>query len=252
MRSLRQWHWAAQYLAMAAKTYLTAREDDSQTNLSFGTPPNCLATHPLSGENNRLLLHLESGLLELENCKQPALFLENKSHEEVCQYLKDVFESAGYPVQYRFELHYSLPYLLEGSFEEWAKDPFMIDLRTQAHRVLEEVSRLLGFCQEIRIWPHHFDSGAFGPCDQIPGLFFGIGLAIPDEAIDCHYYYLSAYFESKIVEPPAECLLAAGEWTQAEFKGALLAVNSEEIRKDEEVLQFFETAASAYISLFSN
>ena len=252
MNLLDQWHWAAQYLAMAAKSFLPIQEDDSHTNLSFGSPPNSLATRPLSGKNDRLILHLNTGVLELENSDQPSLSLQNKSHDEVCEFLKEVFESTGYPVEYRFDLHYSLPFSWEGPFEEWKQDSFMIDLRAQAHRVLEEVSRQLGFCQEIRVWPHHFDSGAFGPCDQVPGLYFGIGLAVPDEAFDSHYFYLSAYFEGQIVDPPADYPLPIGEWTQAEFRGAFLAVHLEGTRTDEEVILFFEKAAAAFVSLFPN
>ncbi|MEL7118960.1 MAG: hypothetical protein AAFO07_05950, partial [Bacteroidota bacterium] len=83
---------------------------------------------------------------------------------------------------------------------------------------------------DVRIWPHHFDSGSLiitAKDDQDQFLsFIGIGLAIPDQLIDEYYFYVS--FSSKEIEidltnlPP----LQYGRWGKPDFPGAILEISS--------------------------
>ena len=250
MNSLENWHLAAQYLAMAAKSFLPHQEDDSHTNLGFDAKSLSIFSHPLTSESNRLVLHLEAGILELENTNLFRIPLDRNNHADINLKLKELFKTAGLQKDYQFDMHYELPFGAENYSFNWVPDPFMAGLRTQAHSLLEEVSRTLGFCQEIRIWPHHFDSGAFGPCDQVPGLYFGIGLAIPDDVVDSHYYYLSAYFNGKALDPPTNQALSKGNWSHLHFKGAYLAVFPQNPPSDEAVMQFYEESSAAFVISF--
>ena len=51
---LNEWHWAAQYLATAAKSFIPAKEDDSHTNLGYDHENALLYTHPMSEEEQVL------------------------------------------------------------------------------------------------------------------------------------------------------------------------------------------------------
>ena len=46
---------------------------------------------------------------------------------------------------------------------------------------------------EVRIWPHHFDTGCLGYFDTKKNVSVGLGLAIPDKNVDDWYFYASGY-----------------------------------------------------------
>jgi len=241
---LNEWHWAAQYLATAAKSFIPAKEDDSHTNLGYAHENALLYTHPMFADEQVLQLDLKKGILQLNTNKQAVIPLSGKTHQEIIAGLQDLFQDN----RYHFDLHYDLPFALTEEPFQWSEDGFMLDLRTQAHLLLEDCSRELGFCQEVRIWPHHFDSGVFGPSERVPGLHFGLGLAIPDGVSASHYYYLSAYSEGQLLPAPKENALPLGEWVDTDFEGGILRVLPGELPEDEKVMEFYRTATDLYIA----
>ena len=245
----KQWHLTGQYLATAAISFLEAKEDDSHTNLGLEESGRYLSTHPL-GKEGRFVLDLEKGALFLEKAAENQLTLPGKTHEEVVQSLKLLFKERGLG-DYEYNLHYELPYEQGEAPFLWSDDTAMRAMRVQAHRLLEDCSRELGFCQIPRIWPHHFDSGVFGPSEHHNSLYFGMGLAIPDSLSDQHYYYLSAYHEGQLLTAPQETELASGQWIEDEFEGAILRVHKENLPSDEEVLNFYRMATEGYIQAFA-
>ena len=243
---LNQWHWAAQYLATAAKSFVKPQEDDSHTNLGYDRENALLFTHPLFDNQNVFQLDLKKGVLQLSNRPKTSIPISGKTHPEIIEALKGLFGNQDYT----FDLHYDLPFELTKEPFHWSEDRFMIDLRTQAHLLLEDCSRELGFCQEVRIWPHHFDSGVFGPSERKQELHFGIGLAIPDGLNECHYYYLSAYSEGKLLPAPIENALAVGQWIDTDFEGAILEVIPGEVPDNEKVMEFYRRATDHYIDQY--
>jgi hypothetical protein len=66
-----------------------------------------------------------------------------------------------------------------------------IRIRAQANQACFQ---FLGHVQkqaEVRIWPHHFDTGVYLEFNAQVGI--GFGLAIADSMIDKPYYYLVGY-----------------------------------------------------------
>jgi len=246
---LKQWHWAGQYLATAAISFLEANEDDSHTNLGLDESGRYLSTHSLETKG-KFVLDLEQGSLFLENQAENQLALPGKTHEDVVQHLKHFFRENGLG-DYTYDLHYDLPYEQGDTPFLWSEDSPMQAMRVQAHRLLEDCSRELGFCQVPRIWPHHFDSGVFGPSEQHSALYFGMGLAVPDTLSEQHYYYLSAYQDGQLLPAPQESKLVRGQWVEDEFEGAILRIDKESLPTDEEILNFYRSATQAYIQGFS-
>jgi hypothetical protein len=246
---LKQWHWAGQYLATAAISFLEANEDDSHTNLGLDESGRYLSTHPL-GTAGKFVLDLAQGSLFLENRAENLLALPGKIHEDIVQSLKHFFQENGLG-DYEYDLHYNLPYEQGNAPFLWSDDTAMQAMRVQAHRLLEDCSRELGFCQVPRIWPHHFDSGVFGPSEHHSTLYIGMGLAVPDTLSKQHYYYLSAYHEGQLLSAQHKSKLATGQWVEDEFEGAILRIDKESLPTDEEILNFYRSATQGYIQDFS-
>jgi hypothetical protein len=95
-----------------------------------------------------------------------------------------------------------------------------IAYRAFANQALSEVIGSLQSDTQVRIWPHHFDTGIY--CEFQKKLGLGMGWAMADELVDEPYFYLSFYplkgaelDESK----PYQC----GKWLDREnWKGFVL------------------------------
>ncbi len=83
---------------------------------------------------------------------------------------------------------------------------------------------LLGYLQcesEVRIWPHHFDTGIYTPINDQLGI--GFGLAMRDEMVGAPYLYFSAYGLNDHTLDYAEFEpLTNGHWINQDWKGAVL------------------------------
>jgi hypothetical protein len=93
----------------------------------------------------------------------------------------------------------------------------------------EAALHLLGYLQaesEIRIWPHHFDTGVYTEVNAEVGIGFGLAMADGMEASP--YFYLSGYAlgdkEFKYNHLPK---LESGRWEIGEYwKGAVVPLNA--------------------------
>ncbi|RLD41319.1 MAG: hypothetical protein DRI89_10010, partial [Bacteroidetes bacterium] len=101
--------------------------------------------------------------------------------------------------------------------------------------VLNEIAEAFQQDEAIRIWPHHFDTGAFyvisknekGEMAQT----IGIGFAIPDSMINEPYYYLS-FWSADATEGLDELpSLPSGQWLMPDWNGAVLK-HSEILKAD--------------------
>jgi hypothetical protein len=78
---------------------------------------------------------------------------------------------------------------------------------------------------EIRIWPHHFDTGIY--LKATDNLSFGFGLAMEDNMVGEPYFYFSAYgLNDSNVDYPVDLKLDLGHWIiREEWKGACLKLS---------------------------
>ena len=102
----------------------------------------------------------------------------------------------------------------------------------------------------LKIWPHHFDTGAVfiisedenGDASQT----IGIGFAIPDSMVDEPYYYLSFWSEKPVKGLNKLPSLDAGKWMLPGWKGAVL--KHSDIIKAGSADNQYEYVKSFYIS----
>lgn len=224
MKLLPEIHWSSQYLVAAAKSFLEEKPDDSHTNLGFNPETASLYTRDLQGRGRLEYAIAEKKLrwdeLGLE------WQLEGRTHPEILRALHKAFADSGMNSAYRFDLHYELPYDLPKSgytYTESGTDTlaYHIAQRTLGQNGMRAISEKYG--QEVRVWPHHFDSGLFLNGLREDELSVGLGLAIPDALSDHYYFFISAYLNGVAVEPSGfGDAPGNGRWISGGFKGAIL------------------------------
>ena len=98
----------------------------------------------------------------------------------------------------------------------------MLNVRILAQSVLETFIEAQNLNSEIRIWPHHFDTGAYTIYNDISGEAIGLGLAVPDNVCRDHYFYISGYKGHEVIDTSDFKPLSLGSWSVNGFKGAIL------------------------------
>ena len=196
-----QIHLLSQIIAKANRSFLPKKEDDSHTNLYFDSLGKRITGRWLAAKTSEILftLNLQNLSFELVNKSQNILLSVptiGLSIREIEEKIESQLENLGLnPEGFRDNLHYEIPPY------PFSKEPISaIDtnsLNTWIHfrkMANEACSQLLGHAQvheELRIWPHHFDTGIYFSINDNLGL--GFGMAMEDEMAGSPYFYISAY-----------------------------------------------------------
>lgn len=244
---IKQFHLAAQYLATAGKSFLPHKKDDSHTNLGFSVADKSLLTWPLNASGTQLGLNYNTFSLDWKSRTTQSLSLKGKTHTEVVEWLSNMAEASELEKPYRYNLHYSLPYTMaDGEVFELSSTnevQELIRLRGLAQNILTTFLKDEKLESEVRVWPHHFDTGAFAHLHNGSGKSVGLGLAIPDSMVNDFYFYISGYRGNTQLRTWAFKPLAKGTWKNNGFKGAVLPAS--EITH-EIGLDFFREALRSY------
>lgn len=239
-------HIAAQYLATTAISFLEAKSDDSHTNLAWQN--GALSTHSLSESNCRLSLDYRSFSLIWTNDAgyRNEFSLDGKTHSEIITWIRRTSLEVKFNKVYEYKLHYELPYkdkLNAYIFQRPSKEVTeqLIQQRDLAQQALEKV--LKDQDTAVRVWPHHFDSGAFFTTKNKIGI--GLGMAVPDTMINDFYFYVSGYKGHDAIELPEPIQIENGNYHHKEWKGFVLPVAGTML---EEAVEFYTTAIRAYVT----
>lgn len=218
-------HLIAQYLAAAAISFLEPKKDDSHTNLGFVRQASRLETHPLNSAGIKLCFsYADFSLLWMGEGLEVICELDGKTHAQVLDWLTESAQGLGFGKPYKYNFHYELPY-------SWVKDEKLsspcsaalnqhINQRRAAQIASEAFATYLGKQVPVRVWPHHFDTGAYLTLDS--GLGVGWGMAIPDEVKAQMYFYLSCYKDGQSFLPEDVPELNQGHWHRDGFTGGVL------------------------------
>lgn len=247
MEMTQQLHLAAQYLATTAKSFLKPESDDSHTNLGFSTKTKSLQTWPLNHSGTQLALNYENFTLEWKSGRLNVFSLHGKTHQQVLDWLTEMAKASRFEKPYTYDLHYDLPYGMTETDTFQLSNPTqvqeLIQLRSLAQEVLISFLEEAGFESTVRIWPHHFDTGAFFTFDNNAGKAVGLGLSIADSLVDGYYFYISGYIGHDGLDTSSFDALSSGKWINDGFKGAVLSATG--VSK-EQAFQFFKESFSAY------
>ena len=224
-----QVHSASQYLAAAGISFLDKKKDDSHTNLKFKVDDATLHTRPLNEAGDTLSFdYNDFSLVWNSNEKYKVFSLDGKSHEQVLKWIQATSTEANLKLPYRYQLHYELPYEITNEFTFRLSNPLVLNklmrTRTLAQKVLEVFVEEQQLRSEVRVWPHHFDTGAFAPLKNNTDVSISLGMAIPDAICDDHYFYIAGYKDGNVLVTNNLQTLSIGKWINEGFKGAILPV----------------------------
>lgn len=229
-----QLHWLCQTIAKANRTFVPAKADDSHTNLYFDSLGNRIVGRwiEIPAGSMMFVINLSNLRFEWLNSNYQTVSSFNTigkklevAEREIAENLVDIGLN---PDGFTDALHYEIPDysftdldiqpLSEESVEEW------IYFRSLANKVC---SILLGYLQiesEIRIWPHHFDTGIYAVTKEGAGI--GCGLAMSDTLIGGPYFYMSGYPASGSLDYTNLPVFLKGRWETGEgWKGAVLPLS---------------------------
>lgn len=115
-------------------------------------------------------------------------------------------------------------------YERPAGLPDWAHWRTIANVALSELTTWSGQTSDVRIWPHHFDTGVYyaqTDTERHEKAAIWAGYAVADSLCNEPYFYLSGYWRGQAINFTAAPALSVGEWRNASnWKRALLPVSS--------------------------
>lgn len=242
-------HLAAQYLAAAGISFVAREADDSHTNLAFSVESRRLSTRPLGASGEVLSLSYTDFSLEWTAEHDKTTFaLDGQTHSDVLAWIEQRLTASKISKPFRYKFHYDLPYKISPSFRFQAnpkKLQKLMELRILADAVIKSFLEGHQLSSAIRIWPHHFDTGAFVNLDGNSDLTAGLGLATPDTMVDDHYFYFSGYHGHNALDTVNFNPLTQGKWHSNGFKGAVLRATGRDKRT---ATTFFTEALNAYMT----
>lgn len=234
-----QLHHAAQLVAMVGNSYLPKADDDSQSNMLWYTSKESLVGHWIGEEDekHRLALNYPEFMLTWQNGNGNAigaLMLDKKTKTTAIDWMREYLESHFHldPERLQPIRHFEIPdhpvasgsafHLLDAELHQE-----LAHLRSNAQHILEYFAHKFEHASPVRTWPHHFDSGAYIPVafddDGKAIKSIGIGLAIADDDLDEHYYYVNHWTKSGDIDYSSlPNLSSAGYWHTEGWTGAVM------------------------------
>ncbi|GMN10518.1 hypothetical protein MTsPCn9_33560 [Croceitalea sp. MTPC9] len=244
----KQLHLAIQYLATAGKSFLEHRSDDSHTNVGFFIEDQTLRTWNLDDLGTYLAFSFEDFALQWSFKSNKTSFeLDGKPHDEIVDWISKMATISSFKKSYGYDLHYDLPCTVSNDFKFELSNPKDLNQLLQLRILVQHV--LLQFLSDeklesdIRIWPHHLDTGAYVELNDGSGKSIGMGMAIPDSISNDHYFYMSGYRGHDSLKTDSFPKLTYGEWKNDTFKGAILPATSS---GEETAVRFFKEAFKAF------
>ncbi len=251
-------HQISQVLAKLGRTYVPEKDDDSHTNLYWEPLQKRLLGRWISTSKGNVLpaIKLEQLTFQWLTTQMKAIdevSFENKRLTELEVLIEKTLISLGLNIKnFREPLHFDIPdYPFKNKpfnrfnlrdLEEWSI------YRSLANHILKDIGSYLNLNSEVRIWPHHFDTGIYFQWTENSGI--GAGLAMEDSLAGAPYFYISGYTGEKQINYDNVMPLTEGKWIkEGSWKGAILPVThlknklSYQITQDffGETLQFFIT-----------
>ncbi|CAA6806344.1 MAG: Unknown protein [uncultured Sulfurovum sp.] len=224
-------HQICQIIAKVNRSLVPKQEDDSHTNLYFESTEKRIYGRWFQQNDKNYILALnlaDFSFLLLADTKEivKQFHIEGKTLIEIEEDIEKSFNTLQFSTEGLMKkLHFEISsYTFIDSI--WEK-PEIIELNTWVeYRSIanETCVLLLGIAQaksEVRIWPHHFDTGIYFKAKK--GLGIGFGLAMQDDMANDSYFYISAYPENYNIQYNNLPIKGNWKWEINEnWKGAIL------------------------------
>lgn len=233
-------HLLCQLPARAAASLIPETDDYSHTNLLYDDVGNRILSRPipLGSSSATLALDVKKMTFEWLTPSFKQLALHEIPGKTMMQLQKEItndlttlnFDHQKLDIPLKYEIS-NYPFSGErfATFPAQAMEKWAF-YRSLANTVGSAFYHHLGLCGEVRIWPHHFDTGVYHEIAGKIGL--GFGLAMYDDMVKAPYFYISGYAlqgDISMIDLP---VLQHGKWLTDSWKGAVLPLP--ELEKEDE------------------
>ncbi len=256
-----QIHLLSQIIAKANRSFVPPKEDDSHINLAFDLMSSRLYGRWIDHNGDRLILalHIPSLTFQWITPKLQVIVEVSAVGKQVVEIEQELATSLPPGLNkdpFREAMHYEIPvYPFSGdkisALSEEGQSSW-IRFRALANLIASDMLRYVQMEAEIRIWPHHFDTGIY--VEPTDWLGVGFGLAMEDSMVGAPYLYLAPYRKDTdsfaFEQAPA---LESGRWElSGGWKGAVLSLaDLEGITTSEQIRMahsFVESSITWYFS----
>lgn len=227
----RQLHWLSQVIARVNRTFVPLQTDDSHTNLYYDGLRSGIVGRWIDSPIGKIILYLDFDSMNFKWMDHKLNILDEVSAfdkglpELVIEVSKELgnlgMKTEGLDVPMHFEIpDYGIVSLSDGDITTGGLERWMF-YREIVNHACFEILAYLQSTGEIRIWPHHFDTGIYA---QLSKQFeLGFGLAMEDSMIGEPYFYMAAYSSGSVINNMHPAELSEGRWESGgQWKGAVL------------------------------
>jgi len=223
-------HRLAQFPAMVGKNLAHQTPDDSHATLNWNSSKQRLESQLIDDEFQLCVSLSNFSLCWSKNGKviseQPA---NGKNKDHLLGWVKEQVSIAGLDAaKIHYIDHYEVPEHAVDTGRTFVKpsDEILnawIAHRTNANEMMALINHAVGMDSDIRVWPHHFDTGtyyAFGNKKAI-----GAGWAIGDSMSESPYLYIYPWHADESIDLSHAPSLDAGKWMTDRWIGAILPLS---------------------------
>jgi hypothetical protein len=251
-------HTLVQPIVRVNRAYLPAKPDDSHTNLSFDPIQKHIYGRWITLPNNDLIVALDIDTLTfhiLDKQLSPLHTISTigKAISEINFAFSTYLATLKLDVSgFNAPLHYEIPQYFKPDKRVNVPNKQEVDrwcfIRGLANLACSEFITYLQGESEIRIWPHHFDTGVY--VQLVPNMGIGFGYAMKDALLNEPYFYFAGYSSEEIsyLNLPD---LAKGRWIVSEqWKGAAIPMSALSFCLEELKLirEFIQAVGEWYLS----
>lgn len=222
-----KFHHLSQYLAAFSNSFLTKREDDSQSALIWSIEKSALQSQEV--KDIYIELNYKDVVLKIyQNNEYKELDILGLTQSSIDSWIRETISDYGLSAG---NFHYNLGFKLEADFDTFValdtddeKIIFqLIEERNIAQRALENLKSSHKNASIIYVWPHHFDTGMLIPIDKEKGL--GLGYAIADTEVNKLPYYYAYAWSNNTINYAQLPNLKKGNWVLGNWNGAIISVD---------------------------
>ncbi len=249
-------HRAAQFPAMVGKNYLPDEPDDSNANLAFDPKKSSIVGRQIDISTSfSLNLNIPDWQFEIDSGEeaQSICKLAGKLKDEIYDWLKNELRGLGLDDnQLKYIDHYDVPEHevdMGQPFQELNLDlvTTWLNMRSNANVLMGDLNEIVGISSDIRIWPHHFDTGTYYELGEKKAI--GAGWAIADSLCDNPYLYIYGWDGNADLDYSAIPELEIGKWIVSEnWQGGVIESVELSSSSDQysEVKHFMQTVVEFY------
>jgi hypothetical protein len=233
-----------------------AKDDDSHTNLYWDPIRQQLSGRWVSSPGGLLLPALNLKQTEFQWIDKQMevagkVSLVDKTYYEAEDLVVSLSREVGIETKSLMApLHFEIPdYTFKSAAINKLEEPELSEwsyYRTLANHILNDLGATVQRGIEVRIWPHHFDTGIYFQWSDEIGI--GCGLAMEDDMAGAPYFYISAYTGDEQFNYSDATTLVYGKWIkEGPWKGGILPLNQLETDNAIQQLQIFYNQALSYL-----